>query len=158
MRPSWIVGGSRGKAASSKPEPKHSNTRPSEKAFICSGEKPRCRDSARGGSRRPAGGTSVSRQVADGVEARVGLHALIAFTPLYDFLIVDPYKRASRFFWKSVDSVMIDGVVNGVGAIVVWHSGVWRRLQTGNVQSYALGMLVGAVAVVGGFWLFLGKG
>lgn len=77
---------------------------------------------------------------------------------LYDFLIVEPYKRASRFFWKSIDSVVIDGVVNGVGAVVVWNSGLWRRLQTGNVQSYALGMLVGAVAVVGGYYLLAGMG
>ncbi|MDG2306246.1 MAG: NADH-quinone oxidoreductase subunit L [Candidatus Binatia bacterium] len=77
---------------------------------------------------------------------------------LYDSLIIDPYKRASRFFWKTVDSVVIDGVVNGVGAVVVWNSGVLRRLQTGNVQSYALGMLLGAVAIVGGYWLFVGVG
>lgn len=75
---------------------------------------------------------------------------------LYDFLIIDPYKKASRFFWRSVDSVLIDGIVNGVGAVVVWNSGVLRRLQTGNVQSYALGMLLGAVAIVGGYWLFAG--
>jgi len=77
---------------------------------------------------------------------------------LYDFLIIDPYKRASRFFWKSIDSILIDGVVNGVGEIVVWNSSVWRRLQTGNVQSYALGMLAGAVALVGGYWLLAGVG
>ena len=75
---------------------------------------------------------------------------------LYDFFIIDPYKKASRFFWRSVDSVLIDGIVNGVGAVVVWNSGVLRRLQTGNVQSYALGMLLGAVAIVGGYWLFAG--
>lgn len=75
---------------------------------------------------------------------------------VYDFLIIDPYKRTSRFFWKSVDAVFIDGLVNGVGAVVVWNSSVWRRMQTGNVQSYALGMLLGAVALVGGYWLFGG--
>ncbi len=77
---------------------------------------------------------------------------------LYDFMIIDPYKRASRFFWKTVDAVVIDGVVNGVGAVVVWNSSVLRRLQTGNVQSYALGMLIGAVAIIGGYWLFMGVG
>ncbi len=77
---------------------------------------------------------------------------------LYAFLIIDPYKRASRFFWKGVDAVFVDGLVNGVGAVVVWNSGVLRRLQTGNVQSYALGMLLGAVAIVGGYWLFGGAG
>lgn len=77
---------------------------------------------------------------------------------IYDFLIVDPYKRASRFFWRSVDAVFVDGIVNGVGATVVWGSGVLRRLQSGNVQSYALGMIAGAVAIAGGYWLFVGAG
>ena len=75
---------------------------------------------------------------------------------IYDFLFVDPYRRASTFFWKSVDAIFIDGLVNGVGAVVVWNSGVWRRLQTGNVQTYAMAMLIGAVALVGAYWLAQG--
>jgi len=74
---------------------------------------------------------------------------------LYDTLIVDPYKRTSRFFWKGVDAVFIDGLVNGVGAVVTWNAGVWRRLQSGNVSHYALGMLAGAVLLAGATWLVL---
>ena len=43
---------------------------------------------------------------------------------------------------------MIDGIVNGVGTFVVSTSGSWRRVQTGNVQHYALSFLVGALALV----------
>ena len=77
---------------------------------------------------------------------------------IYDFLIVSPYKRGSRFFWKGVDAVFVDGLVNGVGAAVVWNASLWRRLQTGNVQAYALGMLLGAGAIVGAYWVLSGQG
>ena len=46
-----------------------------------------------------------------------------------------------------IDKGMIDGVVNGIGTVVVSTSGAWRRLQTGNVQHYALSFLVGALAL-----------
>jgi NADH-quinone oxidoreductase subunit L len=72
---------------------------------------------------------------------------------IYDTLVIQPYQMASRFFWKGVDVVLVDGLVNGVGEVVTWNSGVWRRLQSGSVQQYALGMLLGAVVLVGGYWL-----
>jgi len=39
--------------------------------------------------------------------------------------------------------------VNGTGMLVAATSGVWRRLQTGNVQHYALFFLLGALALLG---------
>jgi NADH-quinone oxidoreductase subunit L len=47
-----------------------------------------------------------------------------------------------------VDSKGVDGVVNGLAAALGGASARLRRLQTGFVRSYALSMLVGAVAVV----------
>jgi NADH-quinone oxidoreductase subunit L len=55
---------------------------------------------------------------------------------------------ASRFCWKAIDATIIDGIVNGVGAMFSTSALVWRRIQTGNVQHYALGMVVGAFVVV----------
>ena len=52
--------------------------------------------------------------------------------------------RLSRIFWQVVDSQIIDGAVNGVGELMRCVGGRVRRLQTGNVQAYALAMLVGA--------------
>ena len=72
---------------------------------------------------------------------------------VYEALFLGPYRTASRFFWQSVDSFLIDGVVNGVGLGVSASALSWRRLQTGNVQNYALGMVVGAVAVLSYYWL-----
>jgi NADH-quinone oxidoreductase subunit L len=67
---------------------------------------------------------------------------------LYDALIIRPYVRLSRYFWQTVDAGLIDGAVNGVGDLVRVVGGRVRRLQTGNVQAYALAMLVGALVVV----------
>ncbi|WP_020526072.1 NADH-quinone oxidoreductase subunit L [Catelliglobosispora koreensis] len=48
-----------------------------------------------------------------------------------------------------VDNKGIDGVVNGLAALVGGGSGRLRRLQTGFVRSYALSMLAGGVLVLG---------
>jgi NADH-quinone oxidoreductase subunit L len=68
---------------------------------------------------------------------------------IYDGLIVAPYKRTSRFLWSAVDVVIVDGIVNGVATSVTLLSGVIRRLQTGNVQHYALALLFGAAFLLG---------
>jgi NADH-quinone oxidoreductase subunit L len=51
------------------------------------------------------------------------------------------------------DNKGIDGLVNGLAAVVGGGSGRMRRLQTGFVRSYALSMLGGAVLVVAAFLL-----
>ena len=50
-----------------------------------------------------------------------------------------------------VDGKGIDGLVNGLAALVGGGSGRIRRLQTGYVRSYAMSMLVGALLVVVAF-------
>lgn len=50
-----------------------------------------------------------------------------------------------------VDNKGVDGLVNGLAALVGGGSGRLRRLQTGFVRSYALSMLLGAVLVLGAF-------
>ena len=47
-----------------------------------------------------------------------------------------------------VDNKGVDGVVNGTAALLGGSSGRLRRLQTGFVRSYALGMLGGAIVVI----------
>ena len=67
---------------------------------------------------------------------------------IYDALFVQPIYRASLWCARVFDLKVIDALVNGVGsAIVGWALGL-RRIQTGFVMNYALGMLLGAVAVV----------
>ena len=68
---------------------------------------------------------------------------------LYDAIIVRPYVWASTTFWRTVDQELIDGFVNGLATAVGANGTLWRRLQTGNVQHYALVFLGGVVVVLG---------
>jgi NADH-quinone oxidoreductase subunit L len=69
---------------------------------------------------------------------------------LYDAAIVQPIKVASQqALWRGVDVRIIDGAVNGTGALVSGGSAVLRRLQTGSVRTYAGSLFVGVVVVLG---------
>jgi NADH-quinone oxidoreductase subunit L len=49
------------------------------------------------------------------------------------------------------DHEVIDGGINGVGGLVTWSGTQLRKLQTGYVRNYALGIAVGAFIFVGLF-------
>ncbi len=67
---------------------------------------------------------------------------------LYGALIVQPIYRLSLACAGVFDLRVIDGAVNGIaGAIAGWAE-TMRRVQTGYVRNYALGMLAGAVAII----------
>ena len=68
---------------------------------------------------------------------------------IYDFMIVNPLKAFSNFLWKGFDVVVVDGIVNGVAAVVRGFSGVLRHVQTGMVHNYAFSMVLGVVVIVG---------
>jgi NADH-quinone oxidoreductase subunit L len=69
---------------------------------------------------------------------------------IYDAAVVQPVKLAStQALWRGVDTALIDGAVNGVGVTVQNSSSALRRLQTGSVRTYAAGIFVGAVLIVG---------
>jgi len=70
---------------------------------------------------------------------------------IYHFFFVGPLIRFSVFLWKIFDDILVDGTVNGVGAVVRGGSEVFKRLQTGYVQNYALSILVGIVFMIGYF-------
>jgi NADH-quinone oxidoreductase subunit L len=67
---------------------------------------------------------------------------------IYDALVVRPYVRLSDALWRIVDQSLIDGVVNGTARAVVANGEVWRRVQSGNVQHYALVFLGGVLALL----------
>jgi len=69
---------------------------------------------------------------------------------LYDATIVQPIKIVSQQgLWRGFDVRVIDGAVNGTGALVSGGSAVLRRLQTGSVRAYAMSVFMGAVTIVG---------
>ena len=67
---------------------------------------------------------------------------------LYDRAFVRPFTAGSRFFAQFVDPWVIDGIVNGAAATARGLSWLWRGLQTGNVQHYVAGFLLGTLALL----------
>jgi NADH-quinone oxidoreductase subunit L len=64
---------------------------------------------------------------------------------LYDKAIVQPLHSFAGFLKNVVDRLVIDGVVNGVGRFVNYGSRQLRLLQSGQVGSYVLLMVIGMV-------------
>jgi NADH-quinone oxidoreductase subunit L len=55
----------------------------------------------------------------------------------------------SRVLSTLVENRVVDGFVNGVGGAARGLGGVVRRLQTGYVRNYALGIAAGTVLILG---------
>ncbi|MCC6451971.1 MAG: NADH-quinone oxidoreductase subunit L [Acidobacteria bacterium] len=71
---------------------------------------------------------------------------------LYNGYVVDPITKLSREgLWKAFDLGFIDGIVNGIGHLMVEAGNAVRSLQVGFVRSYAAIILFGALAVIGYF-------
>jgi NADH-quinone oxidoreductase subunit L len=69
---------------------------------------------------------------------------------LYDAVIVRPiHALSSAVLWKGVDARVIDGAVNGTGAVMRIGGTALRRLQTGSVRAYAMSLFAGVVAMLG---------
>jgi NADH-quinone oxidoreductase subunit L len=70
---------------------------------------------------------------------------------LYNGLIVRPIRVGSvRILWHALDESAIDGVmVNGVAATTAGVGASLRRIQSGNLRSYAAWVLLGAVVWLG---------
>ena len=64
---------------------------------------------------------------------------------LYDALIGKPLKAISSFFNNIIEKSGIDGFVNGIGTGVQYASRQLRLLQSGQVGSYILLMVLGAI-------------
>jgi NADH-quinone oxidoreductase subunit L len=67
----------------------------------------------------------------------------------YDFLFVRGILKAGAVLLKVVDIGLIDGLVNGTAAVIERAGARLRRIETGHVQQYAFGIILGAIVVVG---------
>ena len=68
---------------------------------------------------------------------------------LYGAVIIQPIIALStNVFWKGIDRGLIDGAVDGVAAGANETSDLMRRMQSGNIRSYAGWVAVGAAAVI----------
>ena len=66
----------------------------------------------------------------------------------YDRGIVRPTFTAAAELWRRMDVGTIDAAVNGVARAIGWGGWFLRLLQSGQTQHYALGMALGAVAIL----------
>ncbi len=68
---------------------------------------------------------------------------------VYYAAVVRPVVDGSReLLWKRVDAGLIDGMVNGVATVSRGVGGVLRRMQSGNIRSYASWVLLGSVLLI----------
>ncbi|HMF04026.1 MAG TPA: NADH-quinone oxidoreductase subunit L [Acidimicrobiia bacterium] len=90
---------------------------------------------------------------ADPLPARLGFAGRL-FQHAYYFdetianLVRGPVTRAAEWLSRVFDLGVIDGAVNGVATLVRDTGGRLRRVQTGLVRNYALGVVIGAVALL----------
>ena len=89
------------------------------------------------------------------LRARMGTLYDVPFHRFYvDELYQTTIARPGRYLAEGLsefDNRGIDGAVNGAASLTAWLATVGRRLQTGNVSNYALGVLGGALLVLGVF-------
>ncbi len=97
--------------------------------------------------------------IAAGVAERFpGVHALLwnkyFVDEVYDAAIVMPIKKMSEvLLWKGVDVHVIDNTINTGSKFVGFLSEIFRRVQTGVAQTYALVFVAGILFVLG--WLIV---
>jgi NADH-quinone oxidoreductase subunit L len=83
-----------------------------------------------------------------------GLHKLLwnkyFVDETYDALVVNPIKQTSeKFLWKIFDVKIIDNTLNYSAKFVEATSNIFRRIQTGVVQSYAVVFVAGILLILG---------
>ncbi len=68
---------------------------------------------------------------------------------IYDATIVHPLVAGSTtVLWHGMDQQVVDGFVNGVGNESRGIGGILKRMQSGNIRSYATWVVVGAVLLL----------
>lgn len=67
---------------------------------------------------------------------------------IYNFIITKPLDALSKFFYRIIDTKLIDGIVNGLGWSTTEASKGVRLLQSGNVGFYIFMMVFGIIALL----------
>ncbi len=74
------------------------------------------------------------------------------FDDLNDLLFIRIGGRVADAMWW-FDRTVVDGAVNGLGYVVTDAGRGLRRIQTGRVQNYALGIALGLLAVAASYFV-----
>jgi NADH-quinone oxidoreductase subunit L len=94
--------------------------------------------------------SAPEKLAADMAPLRRVLESKWYFDDVYNaFARVVVVGGSASFLWKRFDAGFIDGIVNGLGAVVEGVARTGRYVQTGFVRAYALMILAGTVVVVG---------
>jgi NADH-quinone oxidoreductase subunit L len=78
------------------------------------------------------------------------------FDDLNHLLFIVIGGRIAAFAWW-FDAKVVDGIVNGIGAVTRRSGGGLARVQTGHVQNYALGIAVGLIVMLGSYFVVAGR-
>jgi NADH-quinone oxidoreductase subunit L len=71
------------------------------------------------------------------------------FDDLYSFLVERPGRAIANFTAFVLDARVVDGLVNGTASVVRMGGSQLRKVQTGYVRNYALGVTFGAALLLG---------
>ncbi len=75
---------------------------------------------------------------------------------LYSKTLIQPAMKASeKLILGFFDKIVIEGIVNGVPAVIAGFSQGIRKVQTGLLSNYGLVMALGAICIIG-YLIFLG--
>ena len=68
----------------------------------------------------------------------------------FNWLFVKLGGQVATGVWRIIDQRIVDGTITFFAGFIGFLSEAFRRIQTGYIRTYAMSMLVGVVAVVGG--------
>ena len=66
---------------------------------------------------------------------------------IYEFIIQKPIMGTAKVF-KTIDTVVVDGAVNGLGKLTLAWSRKIQNAQSGQIQHYAMYMVAGFIALI----------
>jgi NADH-quinone oxidoreductase subunit L len=78
------------------------------------------------------------------------------FDDLYHVLFMVIGGRIAAALWW-IDRNVVDGIVNGIGALTRRTGTDLARVQTGRVQNYALGIAIGLIVMAGSYFVIAGR-
>jgi len=78
------------------------------------------------------------------------------FDDLYHLLFIVVGGRVAAAIWW-FDREVVDGTVNAIGGGTIEAGRGLRRIQTGRVQNYALGIAIGLIVMAGSYLLLAGR-
>jgi NADH-quinone oxidoreductase subunit L len=78
------------------------------------------------------------------------------FDDLYHLLFIVIGGRVAAAIWW-FDREVVDGTVNAIGGGTIEAGRGLRRIQTGRVQNYALGIAIGLIVMAGSYLLLVGR-